>query len=645
MKSRRDFIKTVAAAGAATGVAASGVAAAKTDSPQHDTPAAVPPDARAQAMEGEIPDGYTAEQADEYFVRHAGSDYMVDVVKRLGIDYLVSNPGSSFRGFQESMIAYGGNRSPEWITCMHEESSVGMAHGYSKIALKPLAVACHGTVGLMHASMAVYNAWCDQAPVLIFAGNHLDATQRRTGAEWDHSAQDAVKLVRDFIKWDDTPVSPRHFSESVMRAWKIATTPPMGPVVITIDAHLQEEDIAGRIPGIPRVTLSVPPQGDDNALRKAARLLAGAEHPLIIADRVARTPDGVQALVELAEALQVPVIERGGRMNFPNDHYLNQTAQAGGLIAAADVILGLELSDFWGQVNRLPDRVHRVARRRARKDVTLISLGAGDLFYKSNYQNFQRFQSVDLAITGDAQASLPVLTEEVKRALPASRRARLEDRAEECRRAHAQAREDARQAAVYGWNASPVSLARVYMELWEQIRHHDWSLLSRSSRWTRDLWTINRHHQFIGGSGGAGVGYQAPAAAGAALANKAFGRLSVNIQPDGDLMYAPGVLWTAAHHSIPLLSVMHNNRAYQREVMHLQRMGSRRRRGLDEGLAKIGTTIEAPFIDYASVAKGLGIWSTGPIDKPADLAPAIKRAIDVVSRGEPALIDVVTQPR
>jgi len=162
--------------------------------------------------------------------------------------------------------------------------------------------------------------------------------------------------------------------------------------------------------------------------------------------------------------------------------------------------------------------------------------------------------------------------------------------------------------------------------------------------WPFDLWPIDKHYRHIGGSGGAGVGYGAPAAVGAALAHRDAGRLVVNFQQDGDLMYVPGVLWTAAHHKIPLLSVMHNNRAYHQEVMHLQRMALRRRRGVD-GHALIGTLLDDPFIDFATIAKGMGVWSAGPIENPDEFGPALREAIAVVESGAPALIDVVAQPR
>ena len=260
-------------------------------------------------------------------------------------------PGSSFRGLHESVVNYGGNKNPEFITCCHEESSVAMAHGYSKIEGKPVCVFAHGTVGLQHASMAVYNAYVDRAPVFMVIGNTVDAATRRPGVEWAHSVQDAGVLVRDFTKWDDMPVSLQHFAESAVRAYKIATTPPTMPVLLVADGDLQETPMRpGERPHIPKITLASPPQGDSGAVAEAARLLVAAENPVIVADRCARTPAGLKLLVELAETLQAPVINQYGRMNFPSAHPLNQTERSRTLIANADVILGLEVWDFWGTV-------------------------------------------------------------------------------------------------------------------------------------------------------------------------------------------------------------------------------------------------------------------------------------------------------
>jgi acetolactate synthase-1/2/3 large subunit len=634
--SRREFLAGATVAGAALGASSRAEA-------QRSTQAGSAPPSETQRLRDEgLPDEYTAAETERYFVASPGSDFMVDVIKSLGIDYLATNPGSSFRGLHESLVNYGGNSKPEVLTCVHEEQAVAMGHGYFKVAGRPLAVACHGTVGIQHAAMAVYNAWCDRVPVVLIAGNHLDATERRIGVEWAHSAQDCVRPIRDYIKWDDTPVSLSHFAESMVRAYKIALTPPAGPVAIVADGHLQEEGMAHDAPRVPRLSPTQPPRGDANAVAEAARLLAEAESPVIVVDRMARDQEGIELLVTLAETLQAPVVDRQGRTNFPNTHYLYQGRSE---LVSADVILGLELNDEWGVVNSLRDHVHREAQRTARPDARFITIGVGDLFLKSNYQNFQRYLGTDLSIAGDAQATLPSLIEAVQSALPRNRRAALAGREQHWRAQHAKRREAALDAARYGWNASPVSTARLAMEVWSAVRDRDWGIVSdQFFTWPHDLWQIDRHYQFIGSSGGAGVGYGAPAAVGAALAHREHGRVAVNFQNDGDLMYVPGVLWTAAHHEIPLLSVMHNNRAYHQEVMHLQRMASRRRRGV-EGSAKIGNVLEEPFIDFASLARSMGVWAEGPVEDPNVLGGVVREALALVEQGVPALIDVVAQPR
>jgi acetolactate synthase-1/2/3 large subunit len=379
-------------------------------------------------------------------------------------------------------------------------------------------------------------------------------------------------------------------------------------------------------------------------LAQAASWLVEAKSPVIVVDLMAHDQDGVTALIDLAEALQAPVVNQFGRMNFPNTHYLSQGSS---VVAEADVILGLELYDTWGVLNRIRDRVHRDQQRLAQPDARVIDIGVKDLFTKSNYQSFQRYNASDLSIAGDAQTSLPALTEEVRRQMSRARRAANPAREKRWRSAHAQARARDLDAARYGWGASPVSTARLYMELWQLVKDRDWAMVSEDSgqsRWARRLWPIDRHYQYIGRAGGAGLGYGAPAAIGGALAHRSEGRLAINIQRDGDMMYVPGAFWTAAHHQIPLLSIMHNNRGYHQEFMHLQRMAARRQRGID-GSALIGNELDNPAIDYAKVTAGMGVWSEGPITDPNEIKPAFKRALDVVEQGEPALVDVVCQPR
>jgi acetolactate synthase I/II/III large subunit len=425
-------------------------------------------------------------------------------------------------------------------------------------------------------------------------------------------------------------------------------TPPMMPVLLVADWALQENPITeGPRLSIPKLTLPAPLVGDPSAVAEVARLLVQAENPVIAADRAVRSQAGMNLLIELAELLQAPIIDRFGRLNFPSQHALNHSFRARSLISNADVVLAIEVHDLNGLVMSSRGRIGGYTfQRETKPGARLISVSSDDLFTKSVYQTFHRYTEVDTAIAADGQATLTALVEAVKRLITTDRKATYQARGATLAAARRKWLDQMRNDAACAWDASPISTARLSAELWAAIKDEDWSLVSRVSHegnWPLKLWSFNKCYQFIGGPGAGGEGYGAPAAVGAALANKKHGRLSVNIQCDGDLMYAPGVLWTAAHHRIPLLTVMHNNRAYHQEVMEVQRMCNRKNRGIDR--AKIGTAIEDPNIDYAKLAQSMGMYAEGPITDPNDVGPAIKRAVTIVKHGEPALLDLVLQPR
>jgi acetolactate synthase I/II/III large subunit len=608
--------------------------------------AATAPVAIAQQVRVAGPAAGGEPAADPRITDRPGSDFMVEVFQSLGFEYLFAMPGSSFAGIHESVINFGRNTAPEFITCCNEESSVAMASGYYKIEGKPVLTCAHGTVGLQHATMAIYDAYCDRVPVYVVLGNTLDAAHRGGEVSWLHSVQDAALMVREITKWDDTPQSLQHFAESAVRAYKLMMTPPMMPVVLTVDTEMQENAIpAGEHPRIPKLTMAAPPQGDSGAVAEAAKMLVAAANPVIVASRAARTPAGLKLIVELAETLQAGVVDQHRRMNFPSRHPLNQTLRAGvagkpttgAPVVEADVVLALESSDLYSTVRQAKQR---------NPSLKVISISALDLNHKANYQDFMRFTDVDIAMAADAEATLPALIEAVKRQITSDRKQAIQARGAKLAEASRQAQEKARADAAYGWDASPISTARLSAELWAQIKNEDWSLLSDTfwiREWPLRLWNFDKHYQYIGGSGSEGIGYMAPATVGGALANKKHGRLSIAIQTDGDLMVANGVLWTAAHHRIPLLILMHNNRAYHQEVMGIQGLANRHSRGIDR--VGIGTKIDDPNIDYAKLAQAMGVRAEGPIADPSDLGAAIRRGIEVVKRGEPYLIDTVTQPR
>jgi acetolactate synthase-1/2/3 large subunit len=406
---------------------------------------------------------------------------------------------------------------------------------------------------------------------------------------------------------------------------------------LVADSTLQESPIPQNVSlHIPKLTLDTAPQGDSGSVAEAARLLVAADNPVVIAGHVVRSAAGMQQFIEFAEALQVPVIDQGG--NLPSRHPLNQSLGGRGLIPNADVILALDVEDFWGALHNYRDQLHRSYQPITRSNARLITITARDLYLKSNYQDFERFQDVDLAMAADAEVTLPSLTEAIKRLTTDDRKRVFQERGAKLATASQKASERARVDASYGWDASPISIPRLSAEVWAAVKNEDWAGGIGGVEWNYD-----KYYRRTRLSSAAGVGFQAPAAVGAALAQRKNGRLYVHQQNDGDLMYAPGVLWTAAHHRIPMLWVMHNNRAYHQEVMHIQRMANRHQRGIAN--AGIGTTLLDPNIDYAKLAQSMGWYAEGPISDPKDLGPAIRRAVAAVKRGEPALLDTVTQPR
>ena len=501
-------------------------------------------------------------------IEHPGSDYMVDVIKSLNIEYLAANPGSTYESLHESLINYGDNKMPEFLTACHEESAVAMAHGYAKIEGKPMMALIHGDIGLQHASMAIYNAYVDRVPIYMVVGNHSDGARRSPGVQSLHSAQDLGALVRDFTKWDDEPLSLGHFAETAVRAYNIAMTPPGGPVLIVCNAEIQGDPIQGATPRIPKLTLTTPPSGDLAAVRKPRKLLIDAERPQIIAQRMARTPEGMTLLVELAELLQAPVNSQE-RMNFPTRHPLAGNGWQG---YQPDVTLNLEVADILPQA--------RIDRARGAKTIQHHRCFAFSQEQYSGLRSLCRHRPGHRR--GRPSDAARVDRRDQERADARSQTRVAGTRREAGRSAQeGLGRADLSRRSTVGIPA-PSAWRRLCAELWPLIKNDDWSLVSWQgfiSNWPNRLWKFDKHYQYIGGQGAGGMGYGAPAAVGAALANRKHGRLSVSIQTDGDLNYAPGVLWTAAHHRIPLLTIMHNNRGYHQEVMFVEEQAALHNRG------------------------------------------------------------------
>ena len=436
-----------------------------------------------------------------------GSDFMVDVLKSLDIDYIASCPGSTFRGLHESIINYGDNKKPEFITTLHEDTAAAMCHGYYKVAKKPMACMVHGTVGLQHASMAIYNAYADRVPMLVLTGNIGKPETRQAYIEWDHAAQDQGATVRDITKWDDQPNSLQGFAESTVRAYDMMTTAPMAPCLIVADGDLQEDPIKPEEEKklrIPKLKMRSQSAGDIAALREAAKLLLAAEYPVIYTNRYSRTENGPALLIELAELLGAPVVDNHMRNNMPNRHPLNHSLRREPALQAADVILALEPIDLFGLNNYVPDLVTRPNDpRRRQANLKIVHIGTESMMSKSNFQDFQRFATADLSIPGDAEATLPALIDVVKTQMSMNDKGRLAARNKKVKEQSARLLEQFRQEAAYQWDATPISSARLSMELWDQIKNEDWMMPTETqflSDWPYRLWDMNKPYQTMGGS-------------------------------------------------------------------------------------------------------------------------------------------------
>ena len=624
--SRRAFLGTGAAAGAASFIAGPANAARQQGASRQ---AAKLPPPTPEQMAREVGDARPPSVIERAAIR-PGSDLIVQVLRDLEIEFVASNPGSSFEGLQESILNYGEipNVMPEFISALHEESAVDMAHGYAKSEGRPMCALIQGTIGLQHASMAIYQAFQGMVPAIILVGrddkHFLQA----------HTADDVAGVVRSFTKWDVHPQSLDEALSAIQEAYRQAITPPCGPTVVILDSELQKEE-AGNLAVPPYVPPVIAGISGDQANGIAAGLL-GAANPRIVVGRL-RTPAGIELAIELAELTGASVETRAasGPMSFPERHPLAGPGHGGDY----DYVLGLErpgaqASITGPKLQALDDR-----------DIAGIRFGRVRPPVRP-----QPDTSGDNDLLADAEASLPLVIASVRRKLSAAKRKTVADRAVRHKKANRGARiatlRETLELKRQGWDASPVSLARIYAELWSHIKDLDWCLASPttfSGRHHIGLWDHDKPYSYLGGHPAAALGYGLGASTGAALAARGRKRIVINIQTDGDFNYTPGALWTAAHHKLPMLTIMHNNRAWHMELMYVQYMAGVRGRGTDR--AHIGTTFRDPYIDYARLAEGYGIKSEGPISDPELLAAAFERGVAAVQNGEPYLIDVLTQPR
>ena len=568
-----------------------------------------------------------------------GSDLVVELLRSLAIPYVSLNPGASYRGIHDSLVNFAGG-GPELIVCCHEEIAIAVAHGYARATGKPMVVALHNVVGLQHATMGIYHAWCARLPMIVIGGTGpMAAENRRPNTDWLHTALVQGNQVRDYTKWDDQPASLAAIPESIMRAYRIAMTEPMGPVYLCFDSDLQEEPIASPItlPDPKRFAPPAPAGPDPESLKEAASLIANASFPVIVAGSVARHREALTALRELAELLAAPVISTD--FGLPTDHPLHATEIRVEVLRQADVVLALDVADLasaFSQASGIKDR--GVFPQYIGPQTKIIHIGIWDLLQHSWATDYKRLYPVDVPITGDTRLALPMLVDFCRQAISraAGGDTKTSDRRSAIEAIRTQAREH--RAAPRSSDARPISAARLSAEIWQAVKGKPWVGSARSG------WEVTDPEQVpSAGSGGgsAGLGLAMGAAIGTALAYKGSGRFSIHLTGDGEFLYTPSSLWTLSNLNLPVLTVINDNRLYGNDEGHQEHMARVRGRNIENKI--IGITLDRPAIDFAGLARAFGIEGFGPIEDVSELRDVLEAAVRIVMNEQrPVVVDVLT---
>jgi len=553
------------------------------------------------------------------------SDAIADMLRALDIPYVLLNPGASFRGLHDSIVNHLGNEKPQMIVVLHEEHAVAIAHGYAKVTGKPLAAILHSNVGLMHGSMAIFDAWVDRVPVIVLgATGPVDAAKRRPWIDWIHTAQDQAALVRHFIKWDCQPASIGASQEALLRAKQIATTAPQGPVYVCFDAALQESKLskAPVMPDPSRYLAPPPARPSDESVRRAAQLLSSARRPVILVGRVNRDSTAWEQRVQLAEMLNAQVLTdlkigcafptAHPLHAAPSGHFLNPTSRE--VLRGADVVLSLDWLDLAGTLKQ--------AWEDESVGCQVIQVSVDHYSHNGWSMDHQGLPPVDVFLASEPEPAVELLLRQVtQRGTPAPQRAPLP------------------MPAVIA--PGPMTVPILAGTLRRAVGGQKVCLMRLPLSWSGDLWDFEHPLDFLGYDGGGGIGSGPGMSIGSALALKGTDRLPVAVIGDGDYMMGVNALWTAANAQIPMLMVVCNNRSFFNDELHQERMARQRSRPVENRW--IGQRIANPEPDLAMMARAQGLSAFGPVQDTAEFERVLVEAIALVKGGATVVIDALVQ--
>jgi thiamine pyrophosphate-dependent acetolactate synthase large subunit-like protein len=573
-----------------------------------------------------------------------GSDALAELLSRLDLRYLALVPGSSYRGLHDSLVNYTGNRDPRMIVCLHEEHAVAIAHGYAKVTGRPMAVALHSNVGLMHATMAIYNAWCDRVPMLIVgATGPVDAARRRPWIDWIHTSTDQGALIRPYVKWDDQPASVEAALDSLAQAYSITRAAPSAPVYVCLDVSLQEQRLPAP-PAIPDVRRDRSPRShgpDAEAVRTTLDFLGQARRPLFLFGRLSRDERDWDRRVALAERYGALVLSdlKNGAV-FPTAHPLHPNppgiflpVASAGLIGGADLILSLDWTDLAGTLSAAASHGHPAAGR-------IISCTSDSALRNGWSKDSFGRDPVDLSVPADPDLLVRALLEPAepfdsfKPVKPAEWPA--------ADAAPAPSLNPARGTDGSRGTGDGISVHELADALRDALAGSPACLVRLPLGWHGADLQASHPLDYLGMDGGAGIGSGPGMAVGAALALEDSGRLAVAVLGDGDFLMGGTAVWTAAHYRLPLLIVVANNSAFHNDVVHAERMASQRRRPARN--TRIGQAISDPDPDLPAFARSLGFHAAGQVRDRSALPAALAAAVAATRSGKCAFVDVRIRP-
>ncbi|MGB0747492.1 MAG: thiamine pyrophosphate-binding protein [Magnetospiraceae bacterium] len=553
-----------------------------------------------------------------------GSDALAEMLRKMGIRHVALNPGSSFRGLHDSLVNYLGNTEPEIILCLHEEHAVAIAHGWAKVTGEPMAVILHANVGLMHGSMAIYNAWCDRVPMLILgATGPVDADLRRPWIDWIHTSRDQAAIIRPYVKWDDQPASLEASLIAMNRAMTVTKTAPKAPTYVCFDVTVQETrlDERPKIPdplSFPVPDQPAPTQAQTNALRD---LLERAERPVFLMGRLSRSAHDWPMRVALAERFNARVVTdiKTGAV-FPTDHPLHVgppsfflTAPQTDALREADLVVAFDWVDPAGSL--------RPANGRA--PVVNVSID----HHLANGWSFDH--------TGLVESVLHIAT-------PPDRC--IEALCASLAIAPGSPPADLPPAPTIDFtpSASPMAMQDLAAALGKGLADMPVTFVRLPLGWDGGYWHFRHPLDYLGYDGGAGIGSGPGMLVGAALALRESGRIAVAVLGDGDAMMGISALWTAARYRIPILAVIANNRSYFNDEVHQEKVAQTRGRPVEN--KGIGQEIKNPDIDFATMARAQGLVGFGPLSTASDLADAVSKGLQHVQNGASVVIEAQVEP-